>query len=398
MSYEQNRIRWDDLRVSPNSLPSLGVGSPTHVIVRDNGAITDSTAGIFNGTSSYATVPDYAALDAASMSVAMWIKMDDIGTMEIVDRNGTGGWEFYIVDDELIFSPDGDIAVNGPGLITGASHLVVATIEDSAALVRIRLYIDGIEVANKLKNAQLDIASSDGLIIGRHHTGGNFFYGKIDDIQLYNVVLTQAQITEMYNHGDGTTTLPTGITEATDLITRFQDTPTNTATLGSGYNMTTTNLTLGPGLITTEHSSFGVATLSFAPSVSQSIFFSVQLPHMYKPGTDLHPHVHWMYGTSETDTSVVWGLEYVWTNINDSVGYTSILDNTFATYNEDSTHKVDELAHISGTDKRISSMVVCRLYREGDNAADTYSHSVYLGEFDFHYQLDTLGSNEEWVK
>ena len=54
----------------------------------------------------------------------------------------------------------------------------------------------------------------------------------------------------------------------------------------------------------------------------------------------------------------------------------------------------DEDHLISGTGKGSSSMIMCRLFRDGANAADTFEHNAYFMEFDLHYPIDTLGSRE----
>jgi hypothetical protein len=43
------------------------------------------------------------------------------------------------------------------------------------------------------------------------------------------------------------------------------------------------------------------------------MYFNAQLPHRYKVGTPLKPHLHWVPDTTETYTGT-WTLEYVWFN------------------------------------------------------------------------------------
>lgn len=51
-------------------------------------------------------------------------------------------------------------------------------------------------------------------------------------------------------------------------------------------------------------------------------------------------------------------------------------------------------ASISG----VSSMMVCRLYRSPTVTEDTYSNDAGLLEFDLHYQIDSFGSRNEYIK
>ena len=51
----------------------------------------------------------------------------------------------------------------------------------------------------------------------------------------------------------------------------------------------------------------------------EEVFFSVQLPHNWKEGSAIYPHVHWSPQTTGKSGSVVWGLEYSWVNYDASI-------------------------------------------------------------------------------
>jgi len=53
---------------------------------------------------------------------------------------------------------------------------------------------------------------------------------------------------------------------------------------------------------------------------------------------------------------------------------------------------------IDGTGKTLSSMLICRLYRDPADAADTYPQDVAFLQFDVHYEIDSLGSETEYGK
>ena len=61
-------------------------------------------------------------------------------------------------------------------------------------------------------------------------------------------------------------------------------------------------------------------------------------------------------------------------------------------------HVAIDIAILSGAGKKISSVLVCRLFRDGANVLDTLDSGVYLTEFDFHLELNTVGSRNEWTK
>ena len=104
---------WDDLRVSPNSLPDIGANSPQHVVVSGDGSATSGIAASFNGSTSDGTIAHYADLDAASISIAAWIKVGASGRNEIIDRDGADGYELFTSGADMVFSPGGGTAVAG---------------------------------------------------------------------------------------------------------------------------------------------------------------------------------------------------------------------------------------------------------------------------------------------
>ena len=100
-----------------------------------------------------------------------------------------------------------------------------------------------------------------------------------------------------------------------------------------------------------------------------------------------------------TGTGVVeWQLEYFWVNIDGTAGNTTILSLTDAGDGTAYKHQVASWSAISGTGKTVSSMLMCRIFRDGGNGSDTFTGDALLLEIDFHYQIDTMGSRQEFVK
>lgn len=133
---------------------------------------------------------------------------------------------------------------------------------------------------------------------------------------------------------------------------------------------------------------------------SDEVFFTVQMPHNYKEGSDLKAHVHWTPGTNgneENTKTVAWKLDYSWSNIGAAFGASATVDMTDTCSGVDHQHELSPSATISGSGKTISSMLVCRLYRD---TGDTWAGSTgpLLLEFDLHYQINSIGSVQETSK
>lgn len=132
----------------------------------------------------------------------------------------------------------------------------------------------------------------------------------------------------------------------------------------------------------------------------ESMDFTVQLPHNYKIGSDLHPHVHWCATTNNAGT-VIWRLDYYWLNINGLIPVLGQIDTgAVAASGTAWQHILSEFPDIPGSPAGvpfgISSMLMCRIWR--DPGTDTYPDDAGLLEVDFHYELDSLGSRQEHVK
>lgn len=129
----------------------------------------------------------------------------------------------------------------------------------------------------------------------------------------------------------------------------------------------------------------------------ERVYFVAQIPHSYKEGTNITPHVHWAPETDD-DATARWALTYTWTNIGDTVGAPATIYVNQAINGNADDHLLTEFAQLDGTGKSISSILVCTLTRNSSDAADTFDDDAYLMEFDFHYQMDTVGSRQELLK
>lgn len=129
----------------------------------------------------------------------------------------------------------------------------------------------------------------------------------------------------------------------------------------------------------------------------ESMDFCAQLPHGYKEGTDIQPHVHWC-PTTNAAGNVIWNLDYYWLDIGSTIPVlTTINTGAVAAGGTAWKHLKSDLPVISGTGKLISSMLMCRIFRD-PVGSDTYPDDAGLLEIDFHYQIDSTGSRQENVK
>jgi hypothetical protein len=137
----------------------------------------------------------------------------------------------------------------------------------------------------------------------------------------------------------------------------------------------------------------------FDAASDECVYFSLQLPHKYKEGTALHPHVHW--APTNTDTGdVVWQLDYTIKSMSGTYGASSQIYINDAGDGTALKHQVVSFSTISGSGLTISAIMFGKLCRDanGTNATDSYNADAVLLAFDLHIELDTLGSRSEGAK
>ena len=173
----------------------------------NNGSITNatwSTAGKygdalqFNGTSALVTIPDAASLHLTTgMTLEAWVNptVVDATWRDVVYK---GNDNFYLSGTSTNGGvPDaGMIAGGSYGDAFGTSKLPVSTwsfLTETYDGSTLRLYVNGTQVASTAHTGMI-ATSTNPLQIGGDSIYGQFFDGLIDNVRVYNVALTAAQI------------------------------------------------------------------------------------------------------------------------------------------------------------------------------------------------------------
>lgn len=137
----------------------------------------------------------------------------------------------------------------------------------------------------------------------------------------------------------------------------------------------------------------------------EAMSFTVQLPHSWKEGTTIYPHLHWI-PKNTAGGNVEWNFEYTWANYEPAAPQvfpaittsTVVASGPFTASTSLITALTTSNAGIVATGKKISSILVCRIWRDASRAADTYAADAGLLFLDFHIEMDTFGSRSEYSK
>lgn len=138
-------------------------------------------------------------------------------------------------------------------------------------------------------------------------------------------------------------------------------------------------------------------TIDFDDSSDETTYIIAQLPHAWKQGSEIRPHIHWI---QNQNLNIPWSLQYrIQTNgAATTVPWTTItLDQQAYTYTSGDLNQINySSTNIDMTGCTLSCIIQFKLAR--DVSEDVYTGDAQVYEFDLHYQIDTLGSQDEFSK
>lgn len=159
-----------------------------------------------------------------------------------------------------------------------------------------------------------------------------------------------------------------------------------------------------PGAVSDPTRNTSNGLLEFDAAAVNTVAIQAQMPHAWKEGSVIKPHVHWRKKTSGAG-DVVWQLEYEWINVGGTFTDTLTpvtVSSPIAATPDDGTplvHLISSFGEINMSGNRLSTMGVLKLSRLGDDEDDTYAGVAQLLEFDIHFESDQpQGSGEEFTK
>lgn len=188
--------------------PGAYVATPTLGVA---GALSgDANWGVtFDGSTQYVDVPDAASLSLGDgpFTVEAWAKVATIATgNQSLVRRGTGSYSLGYSGNSGSPSNYFFMSKGGGTWIVRSNiqyfdtnwHHVVATKNGSTTLI----YIDGVDRTTG-DTAQTLTDPAEPLNIGRSQAGNQYLNGTIDEVAIYNTVLSPARILAHYNAGTG---------------------------------------------------------------------------------------------------------------------------------------------------------------------------------------------------
>ena len=190
-----------------------------------NSSIAEDYSLSFNGTNEYVSVPfDSSMNPSGNFSVSAWVKLSNknayrsavTSRSETVNGNQTGGYMLYISNANKWQFWNGFGNTGGLWKQANSSTRIIEntwqmqTVTYDHANTHMRLYVDGVLVAQN-NSASLVANTDKPLYIGAGRTNKHphdvdppqfHFNGKIDDVAIWNVMLSSDEIVQLYNSGE----------------------------------------------------------------------------------------------------------------------------------------------------------------------------------------------------
>jgi|TARA_R100000084_G_scaffold53256_1_gene22403 hypothetical protein len=191
----------------------LGLGSNITSSIITDPTVANSYSLDFNGTDEYGSVSSLPTVSISTATVSLWAKLDASSTNSVM-------FGLAVDSDNVIsiFHKNSDNTVNfqykGGGSAKLASstlnvegdgnwYHIVLTVDTTAD--ELKGFVNGSQVGTTTGSLGTWSGTPSLLYIARNPNASNsFFHGKLDEVSLFNVTKTPAQVTEMYNSGKPT--------------------------------------------------------------------------------------------------------------------------------------------------------------------------------------------------
>lgn len=156
----------------------------------------------FDGSTGRVNVTDANNLDfTTAFTFECWVNLDALGNIRFVDKSIY--WLRLIGGKPAVNRRSAGVdaeLVGTDSLSTGTTYHLVGTYDNA----NLRLYVNGAEVApSPLAASGANETNTDDFSIGASMFGFDWVDGRIDEVAVYNVALTPAQIADHFNVGIG---------------------------------------------------------------------------------------------------------------------------------------------------------------------------------------------------
>ena len=396
---EGDATQFEDLQVS---LANMDADNPNPPLWKISNAPNSLSNGLTIGPANADTnmfINGYAqslinVANKPDWTLSMWIRIDD-GDCSLFELKN--GLRLFLNNGRLRmeWGEESRITILNNTVIGKWYNVTFININDMGDPgARIRCYVDTVKKVDKFyANTYLDNIIGHGWSFGSSLSALGttpLLYGNLGlaHLSLSSQIASTAKIAEIYNGG-----VPR--TESSVFADGF-----NIPLLGNLDNL----VGVDPIMVNTNYSwsvisstAFAIKGRYFEQNMLQQLQFSTQVPHALRTGAGLPFHLH-----IKPEDAVVSGSEpifklaYVVVNVGEDEGDIITITSDSFNYLADGKHGVIIFPEIATTNAGAtimpSAMIEAVLYR----ANDSHAGGVFLKQADFHIEMDSFGTNDEW--
>lgn len=185
---------------SGNSHTGTPGGGITYGVV--GALVVPNRAIILNGSSGFVSATDHADLDLGDgpLTIEAWVKKAAHGSSMAIVAKGVNAYQLrYSAANKLQFVKENvsNIVSSTVTILDTAWHHVAVTKNGAASL----LYIDGVDVTDTVTDATLADTATDLYVGRRGGAADEWFNGSVDEVAIYDTVLSAAEILAHYEAG-----------------------------------------------------------------------------------------------------------------------------------------------------------------------------------------------------
>lgn len=143
----------------------------------------------------------------------------------------------------------------------------------------------------------------------------------------------------------------------------------------------------------------GISLRRFIQGEMKEAFAEFHIPHIWRPGSNMFPHVHFTILNPSAGT-VRWGFEYCFARTHRSEGVIRYQETTTTIFIEQVVPAGSERIHfvaesdvpIPGADLEVDGMILARLFRDGAHPNDTFPGEAFGITVDLHTEVDRIST------
>lgn len=150
----------------------------------------------------------------------------------------------------------------------------------------------------------------------------------------------------------------------------------------------------------------------FSQSQMNELWFSYHMQHDYKPGSDIHLHIHWSQNTVDTGGTagapgnVKWYFDVTYAKGHNQAAFfapitTSVVGTASGTQYQHMLNEV-QLTSSTPTGSQFNSnllepdgVIILRAYRDASDVSDTLDQAPFVHFVDIHYQTDRVNTKNK---